>query len=165
MELLDDPLHPTAVEEGKGEEGVEGSGEWTMRSIVNNGVALKVVHAICECPAGLGGGCSHVTMVLFLSRLLQMSDSELATFNPQTCTGRACAWITQHAKGGRSTDKCDFYGKPLTAGTSVVRSSVAILGEGATDATTPHWPKMSVLLGQGELPPWIECTDSTPTPR
>ncbi|CAN0452675.1 unnamed protein product, partial [Scytosiphon promiscuus] len=53
----------------------------------------KVLAALYECPAGISGGCSHVAMVLFLCRLLQMGKAELAAFNPSTCTGRACAWI------------------------------------------------------------------------
>ncbi|CAN0383635.1 unnamed protein product, partial [Scytosiphon promiscuus] len=81
----------------------------------------KVLSALCECPAGLGGGCSHVAMVLFLGRLLQMNNKELASFNPSTCTGRACAWIMQHSKGSRSADECVLYGKPLNEGTSIIR--------------------------------------------
>ncbi|CAM9885457.1 unnamed protein product, partial [Hapterophycus canaliculatus] len=89
----------TAMEEEEQEGDAEmGQAPRTMKTFV----ALKVVAAICECPAGLSGGCSHVAIVLFLCRLLQMNEHELATFNPSTCTGRACAWIMQHSEGSRS---------------------------------------------------------------
>ncbi|CAM9811375.1 unnamed protein product, partial [Hapterophycus canaliculatus] len=89
----------TAMEEEEQEGDAEmGQAPRTTKTVV----ALKVDAAICECPAGLSGGCSHVAMVLFLCRLLQMNEHELATFNPSTCTGRACAWIMQHSEGSRS---------------------------------------------------------------
>ncbi|CAN0307615.1 unnamed protein product, partial [Ectocarpus sp. 12 AP-2014] len=77
--------------------------------------------ALCECHAGKSGGCSHTAMVLFLTRLLQVTEDELATFNPSTCTGRACSWIMQNCKGGRSGEQCSLYGEPLSHGTNVVR--------------------------------------------
>lgn len=93
----------------------------TSSGSTKNLVALDVVIALCECPAGLSGGCSHTTMLLFLARLLTLNDRELSAFNPSTCTSRACAWIVSNSKRGRSTTKCPLYGKPLSEGTADIR--------------------------------------------
>ncbi|CAN0356168.1 unnamed protein product, partial [Scytosiphon promiscuus] len=115
-EELEESEDPAAMEQEEAKEGEERkTGE--PRGPAKSLIALKVLAALCECPAGISGGCSHVAMVLFLCRLLQMGEHELAAFNPSTCTGRACAWIMQHSEGSRSAEKCVLYGKPLAEST------------------------------------------------
>ncbi|CBJ33934.1 exonuclease I Exo1 [Ectocarpus siliculosus] len=94
VEGVDENAPPTEQEEKEGEEEEEvvGNDPRSAQTLV----ALEVIAALCECPAGIKGGCSHAAMALFLGRLLQMSEEQLATFNPTTCTGMACRWIMQH---------------------------------------------------------------------
>lgn len=109
----------------------------SSRGCAKHLVALEVIVALCECPAGLSGGCSHATMLLFLARLLTLTDAELATFNPSTCTGRACAWLQQHRNAGRSASKCPLYGKPLSEGVTYMRRLRNPRGEVHKDDATP----------------------------
>ncbi|CAN0008285.1 unnamed protein product [Ectocarpus fasciculatus] len=120
VEEVDENAPPTGQEEKEREEEEEvvGNDPRSAQTLV----ALEVIAALCECPAGIKGGCSHAAMALFLGRLLQMSEEQLATFNPTTCTGMACRWIMQHCKGSRSAKQCDLYGMSMSEGTTVVRS-------------------------------------------
>lgn len=85
-------------------------------------LAVEVLVALCECPAGVRGGCHHAAMVLHLCRLLHMTEDQLVTFNPETVTGRACQWIVHNCKGGRSVSQCPWYGMPISQVTQAVRS-------------------------------------------
>lgn len=113
---LDEDAHPDDISEDECQGG-GGDGEGEVKHLV----ALGVEDALCECPAGVRGGCHHTAMVLFLCRMLRMTDEELKRFNPRTVTGRACAWIKQNCKGGRSTEECPFYGMTLSQITVAVR--------------------------------------------
>lgn len=120
VEEVDENAPPTGQEEKEREEEEEvvGNDPRSAQTLV----ALEVIAALCECPAGIKGGCSHAAMALFLGRLLQMSEEQLATFNPTTGTGMACRLIMQHCKGSRSAKQCDLYGMNMSEGTTVVRS-------------------------------------------
>lgn len=114
---LDENADPSSMDEESEERGrLETPGGST-----DNLIAIEVVQALCECPAGISGGCAHTAMLLFLARMLRMSDAELATFNPSTCTGRACVWLQKHCNGGRSASKCPWYGMPLSEGAAELR--------------------------------------------
>lgn len=120
VEKLEDSITPSAgadrdeEEEGGGVDLEDGPGRKPH-------VAVDVVTALCECPAGGSGGCHHAAMVLLLCRLLHMSEGELAAFNPLTVTGQACSWIMKNCKGGRSTSKCPYYGMSLAQASAAVR--------------------------------------------
>lgn len=119
VEKLVDGVDPSAEENDDGDH--EGDVERSNGSRRSQLVAVDVIAALCECPAGITGGCSHATMLLFLARLLTLTDAELSSFNPSTCTGRACAWIEQHCNARRSASKCPLYGMPLSECTSIIR--------------------------------------------
>ncbi|CAN0519655.1 unnamed protein product [Ectocarpus sp. 12 AP-2014] len=116
-------------------------------------------------------------MVLFLTRLLQVTEDELATFNPSTCTGRACSWIMQNCKGGRSGEQCSLYGEPLSHGTNVVRKMrdprrgfdddvpAKVQGVTAIDRMqdfNPHrsggkWDELKLHFDAGKLLAFMDC--------
>lgn len=102
------------------EEG--GAGPEHMVEAPRAAVAMDVLIALCECTAGIRGGCHHVGMVLILCRLLQLTEDELVAFNPETVTGRACQWIVRNCRGGRTVSQCPWYGKPLSQVMPEIRS-------------------------------------------
>lgn len=113
VEELDEGANP---DENSGDEW-EGVGDENKQL-----VALSVLDALCECAAGGRGGCHHTAVVLYLCRLLRLTDAELAAFNPSSVTGQACAWVQQNCKGGRSVEECPFYGMSLSQISAAVRA-------------------------------------------
>lgn len=76
-------------------------------------VATKVVVASCECQSGAGGGCHHVCQLLQLTRLLQLTEVELATWNPKSPTSVACHWVLKHCGAGRSKEHNIMHRVPM----------------------------------------------------
>lgn len=73
-------------------------------------VATCVEAAWCQCQSGAGGGCHHVCQLLQLVRLLQLTEHELETWDPDSPTSVACQWILRHCGGGRNTEFDIFNG-------------------------------------------------------
>lgn len=76
--------------------------------------ASDVIDAYCTCQSGFAGRCHHVCQLLQVVRLLQLSAADLQNWNPQTVTGRACAWIQVQSNAGRDPEENVFCKK--TAG-------------------------------------------------
>lgn len=77
-------------------------------------VATQVVDAFCTCQAGLPGACHHVCQLLQVVRLLQMTARELRAWDPETVTGRACAWLLKNARAGRDPTDNVFWRMQLS---------------------------------------------------
>lgn len=84
-------------------------------------VATAVLAAWCQCQSGAGGGCHHCCQLLHLLRLLQLTERELETCNPDSPTSVACQWILRH-HGGRGTEFDQFHLKTLAEVAAVVRT-------------------------------------------
>lgn len=76
-------------------------------------VVTRVLAAYCDCKAGADSQCHHIAMLLQLTRLLQMSESEIRGLNPLTSTGRTCQWILNHCKGGRAASTNIWWGRTM----------------------------------------------------
>lgn len=50
-------------------------------------VAKEVIDAFCTCQAGRAGGCHHVSQLVQVMRLLQMSATELRAWEPENRGG------------------------------------------------------------------------------
>lgn len=77
-------------------------------------VATRVAAASCSCQGGSGGGCIHVCEMLQLTRLLQLTEVELSTWNPKSPTSVACRWILKNCGAGRDKDHNIMLGVPVT---------------------------------------------------
>lgn len=76
-------------------------------------IDTEVVRASCACQSGAGGGCHHVCQLLQLTRLLQLTENELDTWNPKSPTSVACKWVLSHCGAGRDKDHNIFHRKPM----------------------------------------------------
>lgn len=76
-------------------------------------VATKVIRASCTCQSGAGGGCHHVCQLLQLTRLLQLTEIELGSWNPKSPTSVACQWVLKNCGAGRNREQNIMHCEPM----------------------------------------------------
>ena len=84
---------------------------YDVKSTIDNKTGL-VIMATCECPAGAGGKCNHVSSLLFA-----LTDYVLTMRNPDCCTNRPQVWHQPMRKRKRAV-------RPMAVGKRVVRKHV-----------------------------------------
>lgn len=71
-------------------------------------MATAVIAAWCQCRSGTAGGCHHVSQLLQLARLLELSENELEMWDPDSPTSVACKWMLKHCRAKRGTESDIF---------------------------------------------------------
>ena len=84
---------------------------YDVKCTIDNKTGL-VIMATCECPAGAGGKCNHVSSLLFA-----LTDFVLTMRNPDCCTNRPQVWHQLMRKRKRAV-------RPIAVGKRVVRKHV-----------------------------------------